>query len=162
MRIRVASAILLGAATLVYLGVALPLRARAATAQVELARAREERQGLHDRRVALEREQEAGERAARVMAAGGGPDAVSALRAAVVSALEEEPVGGVQLRVSGGSGAVAARFQLSALGGFPEIVRLSGRLARPSAGLVLDRVRFSPTPSGLRLEAEGLTPKGAP
>lgn len=162
MKTRVASAILLLAAALAYLGVALPARARAAAAQDQFARVREDRQRLRTRRAELERQQEAQERAARVMTAAGGADAVSALRTAVVSAIEGEPVTGVQLSVSGGRGAVAARFQVSASGSFPQIVRLSGRLARPGSGLVLERLRFRPTASGLRLEAEGLTLAAGP
>lgn len=157
MKPRLLAAALFLLALLLQLGVALPARREAAAGRGRLARLREEAQALRVRVARLERADEAGARAARMdLPPEAGADAVGRLRRSLLSALGGQPVSGVRLAVRAGSRPFAAEARLRAEGDYGDLVRLSGRLVRPGAGLVLRRVSLTPIPRGkLALDVQG-------
>jgi hypothetical protein len=156
-RPRLAAAGLFLLALLVHVGLALPARREAAVAQDRFARLREEGQALAARVARLEHAAEVSARAAHMeLPPGTGGDAVGRLRRSLLGALDGQTVSGVRLAVQAGNPPFAAEARLRAEGAYAELVRLSGRVVRPGAGLVLRHVRFKPSPEGtLVLEVEG-------
>jgi hypothetical protein len=82
-------------------------------------------------------------------------DDVARLRRALLESLRDQPVSGVRLAVSAARPPLAAQARVEATGSFDDVVRLTGRLVRPGAGLVLARVTMAATPGGLDLLVEG-------
>jgi hypothetical protein len=154
---RVLAAAPLVAALLLYLGLAVPLRARTVQARDEYGQARREKHQAQGQLAPLERREIARRQAAAVFTAAvsseGGPAA--ALRRTVLATLEGSGATGVRLAVR--PGPREATVRVSANAAYPEAVRLSGELARAGTGLILQRVRLEPRGNrpqiGLELEA---------
>jgi hypothetical protein len=145
-------------AGLLYLGVAIPAHRALAEAQDAFGRAREERRNLQSRLTRFEMRTAAEDRATEALAAGGSAgDPVGRLRHSVVASIEGASVSGVRLAVSPGRSPVGARVQLSAEGAYTEALRLSGTLARPGSGLVLESVHLRPSPAGVALDLSGFS-----
>jgi hypothetical protein len=150
-------------AAVLTIAVAPPLRARAERARDAYAEARRERQQLQAQIAPLERRERARRQAAAVFAhageAEGGPAAI--VRRAVLAHTEQAGATRVRLAVRSAGGAVAVR--LSAEAPYAAAVRLPGEVARPEAGLVLQRVRLSRGKDArVSLELEAVAPLGGP
>ena len=144
MSVRGAAFLLLAAAFLVLVGLALPQGARAAAAHEdrrlalrERDRALSELEGLKRRSAALQ-----------AVSAAGNP---GSLRQAVIGSLAGAAVSNVRLTVQPARPPLVAALKFSAEGGFDDLVALSGRLAGPGTGLVLDACQFVSGPQDLRL-----------
>jgi hypothetical protein len=164
MTLRSASALVLLAAGLLYVGVALPLQRRSATTAEEYRRLREDRRAASEKLSLLERRERARSRAvgARPLRAGATTDATSLLRLSVVDALRGAPVSNVRLSVRPGRAPVGATVSLTVEGAFHEVLRLSSRLAGPAGSTVLSRIRMTPLPTGVAMDLEGLSLRGRP
>jgi hypothetical protein len=143
--VRGAAFLVLAAAFLVLVGFALPLRSRAAAAQEERLLALRERdqalselEGLKRRSAALQ-----------AVSAAGDP---GSLRQAVIGSLDDAAVSNVRLTVQPARPPLVASLKFSAEGGFDDLVALSGRIAGPGTGLVLEACQFVSRPQDLRLE----------
>jgi len=153
-------ALLLGALLLHWL-VARPAARENAAAQAEAARLRREALSLQGQVDALEKALAEEARIVRMDLPEGAPkDAVARLRMALLESLQGQPVSGVRLAVSASSPPAAAKGRVEATGSFSDLVRLSGRLVRPGAGLVLERMTLGPTSRGLTLQVEGVSVEG--
>jgi len=134
------------AAIFLYAGVAVPLRARASQARDEYREARRARQQAQSQLTPLDRRETLRRQAAAIFADAatgeGGPTA--ALRRSVLATLEGSGAAAVRLGVRPGPGATEATVRVSAAASFPDAVRLSGELAGPGTGLILQRVRLEP------------------
>jgi hypothetical protein len=159
-RLRVGAGALALLALGLYAGVARPLESRALTAGEEYRRARDERRDARARAAELERRAAARARAAAVLAAAGSVPGggVREVRRGVVDIVTRSRVSSVRLGVRPGRPPASASVSLSAEGPFADVVRLTGELARPGSGLVLDRVRLVSRPPrvGVDVSASGL------
>lgn len=151
------AAALLAAAVVLYAAVAIPTQRQAAAAADEYRRARDEARDVRSRLARLERRDAAHTRAATAVAGATPGETVRSVRRSVVQTLHSAAVSGVRLSVTPGRAPHAARVRLSASGPFPEVMALTGRIARPETGIVLERVRLSPRPGGVALDLEGVT-----
>jgi hypothetical protein len=144
-RLRVAAAVLLALAAIVYAAGTVPLQRKAAAAADAYRRARDERRVAHARLGQAQRRESALRRASPVRAAGDGApaDPVGATRHGIVASLEGAGLSGVRLAVRPGTPPAAAEVQLSLEGPFRDVVRLSGELVRPGSGFVLERFRLN-------------------
>jgi hypothetical protein len=142
-------------AALVHFVVARPLRSEAFSLGEKYAQAREERRAARARAEALERRAAALERAAATIAAARStPAGVREVRRGVVDIVTRAGVSSVRLGVRPGRSPASASVALSAEGPFADVVRLTGELARPGSGLVLERVRLSARPPRVALDVE--------
>ena len=150
MNVRVVAALLLAGALALHFGYVEPRQREAALAQQTFARARSERARLLARLAELTRAEGVRLRVARMDQPGGtGPaDAAARLRQSALGALEGMHVSRVQLTVTPARSPLAAKLSLKAEGAFPEVVRLSSRLVRPGAGVVLEHVALDPASDG--------------
>jgi hypothetical protein len=131
--------LLLAGAGLLQLGIAGPAGRDRDQARADYARAREERQALRARVAEAERRA-----AALATTPAGDASAARAMRASLLRATAGLSLSEVRIAASAdGKGPAAARGSLSAAGSLAAILRLSGRLARSSSGLLLERVRLS-------------------
>ena len=156
-RAAVRAALLVAAAATVHLGFGVPARRDRDEARQQYAREREERERLRVRVAELERRT-----AASAQASGRDPAAAArALRAALLRATDGLAVGNVQIAAAAGEpGGVAARGRLAATGRLADVLLVTGRLARPASGVLIERVRLGETgaTSGeVRLEVEGFS-----
>lgn len=153
------AAVLFVGAVLVYFGFTRPARSEETGARAELERLRAEERGLQAVIASRERAAAASARASRMdVQPGTGADAVARLRRSLLDSLRGQPVTKVRLAVTPGRPPLAAEARLTAEGSFAEVVRLSGRLVRPGAGLVLRHVRFTPArDGGLTLDVDGVS-----
>jgi hypothetical protein len=150
-------ALLLGALA-VNAFLARPAQREAQAVRAEAARLREDEGALKAR--SERRERDLSRAAVPAESRDGLADPVARLRTALLAAVATAPVSGVRLSVGPAEGALEAEGRLRAEGAFPDLVRLSGRLAAPLPGFVLKRVRLSTSASargGLVLELEGAT-----
>ena len=157
---RYSLALVLAAVALVIFAVVVPgARRERDAAREQHAQAREERERLRLRLADLSR---------RTAADGGataadGLAAARALRQAFLRATDGLEVTGVEIHVSPvGRGSTAASGRFAAEGRFADVLRLARRLARPSAGLLLERVSLGEARSDVRLEAQAFILKEAP
>jgi hypothetical protein len=151
------AAALLVAAVVLYAAVAVPTQRQAAAAADEYRRARDEARDVRSRLARLERRDAAHTRAATAVAGATPGETVRAVRRSVVQTLQNAAVSGVRLSVTSGRPPYTARVRLSASGPFPEVMALTGRIARPETGVVLERVRLSPRSDGVTMDLEGVT-----
>ncbi len=127
--------LLLLVAALTWAGVVVPARRERDEARDAYARAREERQGVRARVVALERRASVG----RTPEAGAA--AARSLRASLLGATHGLDLEAITIGASSQErGHYAARGQLSAQGATAELLRLCGRLADVRSGLLVERV----------------------
>jgi hypothetical protein len=162
---RVVSAVLLAAAVILHFAYTAPGRRDIALAQESFGRARAERARLLAQIARQARGEQVRMRVAHMdlKDPGPSPDPAARLRQSVLEAMRGLPLSGVHLSVTRASAPLAATMSLQAQGGFPEIVKLSGRLVRPGAGLVLETVRFSPAGNGgISMAAAGVSLEGRP
>lgn len=145
----------------IHLGLGLPARRDRDEAREQYARGREERERLRARVAELERRGAAAEPAPAV-----DPSAAArALRASLLRATEGLSVGSVQIAAAPGErGEVAARGRLAVTGRLADVLLVTGRLARPASGVLLERVRLAETGAAsgeVRLEVEGWSARDA-
>jgi len=152
----VAAALLAGGIVL-YAAVAVPMQRQAALAAEDYRRARDEARDIRTRLARLERRDAARARAATVLAGATPGDTVRAVRRSVVQTLQGVRLSGVRLGVSAERPPYAARVRLAATGSFADAVALTGLLARPDTGIVLDHVRLAPRGEGVALDLEAVT-----
>jgi hypothetical protein len=153
--------LLLVAAGLLFVAVAIPSTRRAVDLGEEYKRLRQSRRAAELRLEAAERRLAARARATRLLARGSsspGHDALTELRAGVLATLEGRALSRVRLQVRPARAPLAAAFTLGASGSFDQIVDLSGRLASPSTGVILEQASFRVAPEGLSLELQGARP----
>jgi len=147
--------LLLVAASL-HLGVTVPARRQTDRLRQTVGRLSQARREARARMAESERRSLARQRALAVLeeatAASGEP--VTRLRAAILSPLEGRPLRRVALSVRAQSAPIEASMHLALSGGFEQVVFVSGELAGPARGLVLQRVVFTPDPPGVRLEMD--------
>jgi hypothetical protein len=156
---RAVAAALFVLAGVVFVGLVLPARRDRSAAREQYAQARAERQRLRVRLANLDRRTSEDQGAT----AANGAAAVRALRQATLRATEGLPVSGVSLSTSvAPRGAIAARGQVSAEGGFVDALRLTRRLAAPSSGLLLQRVTLGAATAGVRVEANAFILRETP
>jgi len=160
MKVRLAGAVLLLLAAVLYVAGAVRVESEAAAASDEYRKARDQRHVARSRLAELERREAARARAVAVLAAARNASAggLREVRRGLVDVLTRSHVSGVRLGVRPGRPPASAAVALSAEGSFTDVVRLTGELARAGNGLVLDRVRLvSRSPRvGLDVEASGL------
>ena len=157
MSARPVAALLLVAAGLLLLGVTVPRRDQAAEIGREVRRLTEARTKAQAQLAAQERRAAARARAAEILAevpAVSRTAPLAELRREVLDLVSERPLSQVRLQVQPQRPPVDASFRISASGRFEDLLGLSDALARPRAGIVLDRVRFRPGPRGLIVEVE--------
>jgi hypothetical protein len=147
--------VLIGVSVLLYAFVALPRGRESLTAADEYARLRRGRLKTRAEMDVMERRIDAMARAAG-LAQGSTPLSLTAVRRAVLAALEGEPLSGVRLQISRDSRGQGARIHLSAQGRYLDLARLPGRLASRGTGLVLERVVLAAQAQGAGLEMDGL------
>lgn len=157
---RYSLALLLVAAALVVFIVVVPrARREREAAREQHSEAREERERLRVRLADLGR-RTTGEEGAT---AADGLTAARALRLAFLRATDGLGVTGVEVSVSPvARGSTAASGRFAAEGSFADVLRLARRLARPSSGLLLDRVSLGEARSDVRLEVQAFILKEAP
>ena len=149
MTARAAALVLLVAAGALLIGVALPLRTQAATAEGERRRAQEQSERSRARLTDLERRLGA-------LAAVEGTNDPGSLRRSVVASLQGRSVSQVRINVEPAKPPLSATLKLSVDGSFGDVVALSGRLARPGTGVVFARFALAPRSSGVHMEVDGL------
>jgi len=157
MKVRILAAALLALAVALYAAAAVPMQRQAAAAADEYRRARDDARDMRARLARLERRDAAHARAARAVAADTPGAAVRAVRRSVVQTLQQARVSGVRLGVVAARPPYSTRVHLSATASFTDAVALTGLLARPETGLVLDRVQLSPRGDAVALEVDGVT-----
>ncbi len=146
----VALGLLLGA-VVVHVGLTLPARRARDEAREAFARKREERERLRSELKHLERRAFS----ARPATPDGDAAAARALRTTLLGAIRGLAVGDVQIATQAERrGSVAARGRLVAVGTQADLLRVAGRLAEPTSGVMLERVQLSGGPGRHRLEAE--------
>jgi len=157
MKVRLGAASLLVVAVALYAAVAVPMQRQAAAAADEYRRARDEARDIRARLARLERRDAAHARASHAIAADTPGAAVRAVRRSVVQTLQAARVSGVRLGVMAARAPYTTRVHLTAAASFADAVALTGLLARPETGVVLDRVQLTPRGDGVALEVEGVT-----
>jgi len=151
---RVVAVVLAAAAVGVHLGVSVPARRQRDEAREAFARAREVRERLRAEAKHLERRA-----AATVRAPSGEAAAARALRLSLLGATHGLALESLRIGVGAGQrGAAAARGTLAAVGRQADLLRVAGRLALPSSGVVVEQVRLAESRDGaLRLELEAFS-----
>lgn len=156
---RLASIVLVTGALLLHFLLARPAWHEAAVAEDQFSRLRLEKRKLETELDTYARALARGRRAVRMVLPEDAPkDAAGRLRRSLLESVRDQPVSGVRLAVSPARHPLLAEGRLRAEGSFADMVRLSGRLLRPGAGLVLSQVRFAPTRQGsVSLEVVGMS-----
>jgi hypothetical protein len=153
--------LLLVAAGLLFVTVAIPSTRRAVTLGEEYRRLRQSRREAEQRLGAAERRMAARARAARILAGVSstpGGDPLAELRTGVLATLDGQGLHKIRLQVRLARAPLAAAFTLGASGSFDQIVDLSGRLASPASGVILEQATFRRVPRGLSLDIRGARP----
>jgi hypothetical protein len=140
----------------VYLGLTMPLRAKAAAAADAYARARDERRAAQARLGEIRRRESALRRAAPKGSPALSRDPVGHTRQGIVAALAGTGLSGVRLGVRPASAPAVAQVRLAAEGPFAEVVRLTGDLVRPGTGVVLETFHLTGRDSRLAVRLEGV------
>lgn len=151
---RVVAVVLAAAAVGVHLGVSVPARRQRDEAREAFARAREERERLRAEAKHLERRA-----AATVRAPSGEAAAARALRLSLLGATHGFALESIRIGVEAGQRrGAAARGTLAAVGRQADLLRVAGRLAQPSSGVVVEQVRLAESRDGaVRLELEAFS-----
>jgi hypothetical protein len=154
---------LLAAATAVHVLVTLPLQRQAASDGAEYRRARDARRRVHARLARLERAEMLRRQAAAVFKAAAAGETVRIARRSLIGSLGGVPVSNVRISARPGTGQhVATAVTLDADGAFDDVIRLSGHVARPGSGLVLQAVSFVARERSVRLSLEAVGPAEGP
>lgn len=158
MKPRWVAAALAVAAALLFLAVARPLRVRALALGDDYRVAREARRQQRELLQERERREAALRQAVAVVSATPRPagEAVRQVRRTVVQALDGAQLGDVRLSVRPGRASGGASVRVSASGSVESVLSLTGVLAEPGRGVVLDQVRFARDGGRLTLDVEAL------
>jgi hypothetical protein len=153
---RAAALVIAGAAVVLYFGVARPLRAQASAYADAFGAARVERHDASARLADLQRRSQARARAvAAVKGAAGDPAGTTrAVRRSVAQAVEGSRAAGVHLAIRPSANGVDVN--VTARGAAADVLDLTGQLARPEFGVVLERVSFTRSAREIGLQVEGL------
>ena len=150
-------------AAAVALGVAIPLRHQALDAADEYGRLRRERHDLQARLSRFERAEWARRRVAVVFAPGGSmEDRIRAVRRSVLGSLGDSRLTEVRVGVQPTRATGSAAVRVRAEGPFADVLQVTGRLARPGTGLILDQVRLNPRSTTVALEVNAVSLEGRP
>jgi hypothetical protein len=150
---------LLAAAAAVHALVTVPLQRQAAIDGAEYRRVRDARRLVQARLARLERAETLRRQAAAVFRAPAPEEIVRIARRSLIGSLGDAPVSNVHLSVRpGGREHVATAVTLDADGGFEDVIRLSGHVARPGSGLVLQSVTFTSRRRSVSLSLEAVGP----
>ena len=143
-------------AAVFYFGVARPLRAQATAYTHAFFAARGERRDATAHLTELQRRSQARARAvAAVKGAAGDPAGTTrAVRRSVAQAVEGSRAAGIHLAIRPGKDGVDVNVTASGPAG--EVLDLTGQLARPEFGVVLERVSFARSEGGVGLQVQGL------
>jgi hypothetical protein len=153
---RWAALVIVGVAAVLYLGVARPLRTRAAAYADAFGAARVERRDATARLADLQRRSQARARAVAAVKGAADDPAVTtrAVRRSVAQAVESSRAGGVHLAIRPGVNGVDVN--VSARGRAADVLDLTGQLARPEFGVVLERVSLARSAGDVGLQVQGL------
>jgi hypothetical protein len=153
---RAAALLLAAMAALVYVGVARPLRAQAGAYADAFGAARVQRQEAAARLSELQRRNAARVRAIAAVKGAAGDPAVTtrAVRQSVARALEGSRASGVNLTLRPSEAGVDVLVM--ARGSAADVLDLTGALARPESGVVLERVSFTRGDGRVVLQVTGL------
>jgi hypothetical protein len=153
---RVAALVLAGMAAVVYFAVARPLRAQASAYADAFGAARSERRDATTRLSELQRRSQARARVVAAVTGAAGDPAVTtrAVRRSVAQAVEASRAAGVHLAIRPSRDGVDV--DVTARGPAEDLLDLTGHLARPEAGVVLERVAFTRSTDGVGLHVDGL------
>jgi hypothetical protein len=143
-----------GMAAVLYVGVARPLRTKAAAYADAFGAARVERRDAATRVADLQRRSQARARAVAAVKGAADDPAVTtrAVRRSVAQAVEGSRAG-VHLSIRPGVNGVDVN--VSARGPAADVLDLTGRLARPEFGVVLERVSFARSGGDVGLQVQG-------
>jgi len=143
-------------AAVLYFGVARPLRIQAAGYADAFGAARVERRDVTTRVADLQRRSQARARAVAAVKGAADDPAVTtrAVRRSVAQAVEGSRAGGVHLAIRPSANGVDVN--VSARGRAADVLDLTGQLARPEFGVVLERVSFARSAGDVGLQVQGL------
>ncbi len=153
---RPAALVFAGVAAVLYFGVARPLRAQAYADADAFGAARVERRDASARLSELQRRSQARARAVAAVKGASGDPAVTtrAVRRSVAQAVEGSRAAGVHLAIRPSSKGVDVN--VTARGPAAAVLDLTGQLARPEYGVVLERVSFTRSAGEVGLQVQGL------
>jgi hypothetical protein len=159
---RVAALVMAGVAGVLYFGVARPLRAQASAYADAFGAARVERRDATLRVADLQRRSQARARAVAAVKGAADDPAVTtrAVRRSVAQAVEGSRAGGVHLAIR--PSVKGVDVNVSARGRAADVLDLTGQLARPEFGVVLERVSFTRSAGEVGLQVQGLGIAGTP
>jgi hypothetical protein len=148
--------VMAGVAALLFFGVARPLRAQAAAYAHAFFAARGERRDALARLTELQRRSQARARAVAAVKGAAGDPAVTtrAVRRSVAQAVEGSRDAGVHLVIRPSANGV--EVNVTARGPAAAVLDLTGQLARPEFGVVLERVAFTRSAGAVALHLQGL------
>jgi len=148
----------LSIASLLYFGVVSPMRREVAATLEEYRKVRDQKHETQALLGKLEQREASRQLAASLLRkeAHGG-DSIASVRRSVLASVEDPSISGVRLFVSPGRAPVVATVQLSAEGTAGAVERMSGHVARPGTGLVLERAHFASRSVGLSVELNGFS-----
>ena len=143
-------------AAVLYFGVARPLRVQASAYAHAFFAARGERRDATVRLTELQRRSQARARAVDAVkgAARDPAGTTRAVRRSAAQAVEGTRAAGVHLAIRPGSDGVDVN--VTARGPATDVLDLTGQLARPEFGIVLERVSFTRSEGGVGLQVQGL------
>ena len=153
---RPAALVIAGVAAVLYFGVARPLRAQASAYADAFGPARVERRDASARLSELQRRSQARARAVAAVKGAAGDPAVTtrAVRRSVAQAVEGSRAAGVHLAIRPSGNGVDVN--VTARGPAVDVLDLTGQLARPEFGVVLERVSFTRSGGEVGLQVQGL------
>ena len=145
-----------GLAAVLYFGVARPLRARASADADAFGAARVERRDASVRLSEVQRRSQARARAVAAVKGAADDPAVTtrAVRRSVAQAVEGSRAAGVHLAIR--PGVTGVDVNVIARGSAADVLDLTGQLARPEFGVVLERVSFARSGREVGLQVQGL------
>ncbi len=158
MSLRLVSALLLALAGALYLGVAVPAAERVASQRQDQRRLRAAQHEARSRLATAEEQQAARRRVAAILAQvrpSAPENPLASLRADVLATLRQWSVSEVNLHVRPLRQPEGAAFRLTAKGPYRDVVGLTGGLARPRLGVILQSVSFRAGDGSVALEIEG-------
>lgn len=156
MNSRMAALVIAVVAVALYVGVARPLRAQASAYADAFGAARVERRDATARLAELQRRSQARARAVAAVKGAADDPAVTtrAVRRSVAQAVEGSRAAGVHLAIRPSGNGVDV--DVTARGPAAAVLDLTGQLAKPEFGVVLERVSFTRSAGEVGLQVRGL------
>ena len=153
---RQSALVMAGVAAVLYFGVARPLRTQASAYAHAFFAARGERRDAFARLAELQRRSQARARAVAAVKGAADDPAVTtrAVRRSVAQAVEGSRAAGVHLAIRPSGDGVDVN--VTARGPAADVLDLTGQLARPEFGVVLERVSFTRSAGAVGLQVQGL------